>query len=165
MKSLSFSDRIHLEAAQGWLELNNPTEAHAELACITPRMRRHPDVLEISWAILAHRGKWFQCVEVAETITDLAPRRPKGWLCLAESLRRLELPEDAWETLAEVADDFPHDPDIHYQMACYASAMGACEEAAAALEKALMIGDKSQLGPRALAEPDFHDLWQYLKSA
>src|SRR5262245_31123793 len=46
MKSLKRQDIIHLEAAQGWLELGDPVQANLEFKQISVRSRSHPDVLE-----------------------------------------------------------------------------------------------------------------------
>ena len=46
MKGLEPPDSIHLQAAQGWLELGNHLEADKELDEIAPQLRTHPDVLE-----------------------------------------------------------------------------------------------------------------------
>jgi predicted Zn-dependent protease len=164
MNVLPLPDRNYLEAAQGWLELGNPTEAEAELDRISPQWRVVPDVLEVQCSILAQTRRWSQCVEIAETITDLAPRRTSGWLFLAEALRRLELTEDAWEILTLVAEDFPDEAEIQYRIACYASALGACEEAADALERALAVGNQRLLEAKAVAEPDLAGLLEYLRA-
>ena len=42
-------DSMHLEAAQGWLELGNHEEANEELELIDAPLRVHPDVLEGMW--------------------------------------------------------------------------------------------------------------------
>jgi hypothetical protein len=48
IKPLEPPDSLHLEAAEGWLELGNHLEANEELENITPQMRVHPDVLEMA---------------------------------------------------------------------------------------------------------------------
>jgi hypothetical protein len=45
-------------AAEGWLELGSPTEANEELEKIAPRLRAHPDVLDIRWQIYAAAERW-----------------------------------------------------------------------------------------------------------
>jgi hypothetical protein len=47
MTSLQAIDLNILRAAEGWLELGNHLEANEELENITPKLRAHPDVLEI----------------------------------------------------------------------------------------------------------------------
>lgn len=162
MNTMPLPDRNYLDAAEGWLELGNLPEAEAELDRIGRHFRSLPQVLEVECRILAHAGRWPQCLRAAEQLTDAAPRRAAGWLFVAEALRGLELAEDAWETLANVADDFPDEPELHYRLACYASAIGACEEAAEALERVLTLSDQRQWKARAVAEPDLVALWQYL---
>ncbi len=51
MKKLGQSDRFHLEAAQGWVELGEWREANEELDRITPQLRVHPDVLCVRWMV------------------------------------------------------------------------------------------------------------------
>ena len=46
-KALGHPDNLHLQAAQGWLELGNHVEANEELEKIVSTLRSHPDVLEI----------------------------------------------------------------------------------------------------------------------
>jgi hypothetical protein len=53
MKPLEPPDSHYLQAAQGWLELGNPTEANEELQKITAPNRGHPDVLQLRWQIYA----------------------------------------------------------------------------------------------------------------
>ena len=47
MKPLTPPDSFHLKAAEGWFELGNHLEANEELEKIAPKLRVHPDVLEI----------------------------------------------------------------------------------------------------------------------
>ena len=61
-KSLGHLDCLHLQAAQGWLELGDHLEADKELDEITPQLRAHPDVLEVRWQVYAHAEKWKACV-------------------------------------------------------------------------------------------------------
>jgi hypothetical protein len=66
---------LHLQAAVGWLELGNWLEADAELECIRPSLREHPDVLAARWQIYARAKKWEVCVDIAEAIIKLDPSR------------------------------------------------------------------------------------------
>ena len=58
MTPLTPPNSIHLEAAQGWLELGNHQEAFDELEEIEPELRGHPDVLELRWYIYQRAEKW-----------------------------------------------------------------------------------------------------------
>ena len=80
MKPLQHPDILHLQAAEGWLELGNILEAKAELAHISSLQRKHPDVLELRWAIAAKENEWQLALDIARTLVRVAPERPTGWL-------------------------------------------------------------------------------------
>jgi hypothetical protein len=64
-----------LDAAIGWLELGNLSEATDELELIHPRRRAHPDVLKVRVAILAAAKKWDEARIIAKTVNALVPER------------------------------------------------------------------------------------------
>ena len=68
---------MHLEAAQGWLELGNHEEANEELELIDAPLRSHPDVLEVRWGIYAKVKNWEACLMT----------RPSAFLTLRLVLR------------------------------------------------------------------------------
>jgi len=51
IQSLEHPDTLHLQAAQGWLELGNHVEADSELDQIAPQVSTHPDVLMVRYGI------------------------------------------------------------------------------------------------------------------
>jgi len=162
MKSLRRVDVMHLEAAQGWLELDNHLEAKAELDQIAGQFSKHPDVLQVRWKIYAKALRWEACLEIAEDLTDSAPRRAIGWLYLAASLSALKQPEEAYETLADVAEDFPENAAIPYQLACYACEIGQIDDAWNWLQNAFNGGDSKELRGLALKDPALQPLWQHI---
>jgi hypothetical protein len=89
MKPLGHPDSFHLQAAVGWLELGNFTEANEELENITPQLRAHPDVREVRWQVYAAAKKWEACVDIAAAITKLAPNRELGWIHRSYALHEL----------------------------------------------------------------------------
>ena len=164
MRSLRHVDVMHLEAAQGWLELDNHLEAKAELDQIGSQFSKHPDVLEVRWKIYAKAQRWEACLEIAEDLTDSAPRRPLGWLYLAASLSALKQPEEAYETLIDVAEDFPENAAIPYQLACYACEIGETTEALKWLQDAFDGGDVKELRALALKDPALQPLWKHISN-
>ena len=64
---------MHLEAAQGWLELGNHEEANEELELIDAPLRSHPDVLEVRWGIYAKVKDWEACLHIAKAMVKLDP--------------------------------------------------------------------------------------------
>jgi hypothetical protein len=68
MDPLPLPDLHHLRAASGWLELGSHLEANEELERISPRLRVHPDVLQIRWQIYAKEKKWETCVDTHDVV-------------------------------------------------------------------------------------------------
>ncbi len=80
VQALESTNRRYLEAAQGWLELGDRTEAKAELEKIAPEVRTHPDVLKVRWEICAAEGEWEAALEIAATLIQTEPEDPLGWI-------------------------------------------------------------------------------------
>jgi predicted Zn-dependent protease len=159
---LGFPEIIHLRAALGWLELGNHLEANEELENIAPELRAHPDVLELRWQIYAKELKWDACREISNAITKQDPTRASGWIHLAYAARRASggSVNTAWNILHPVAEHFPTEPIIHYNLACYASQLGNLKEAWNRLETAFDLSDDpAKLKLMALEESDLEPLW------
>ena len=77
--SLQPPDTIHLQAAQGWIELGNHVEANEELEKITARLRVHPDLLELRWRIFAAAKNWEAALDIASALIQIDPENPAGW--------------------------------------------------------------------------------------
>jgi hypothetical protein len=150
----------------GWLELGNPREANEELKQIAPVLQVHPDVLEARWEICALAKEWDVCLNIACAIVELAPDRPFGWIGLAYSLRRVEGGglRAAYMTLLLVAEEFPTEPMIPFDLSCYSCQMGRLEDARAWLHRAFAVADRTgtrkRLKHMALQEPDLEPLWR-----
>jgi uncharacterized protein HemY len=65
---LTQPDAVHLQAAEGWLDLGDHQQAAAELERITPAQRGHPDVLHLRWRVHAAAKEW-------ESSLKITPRR------------------------------------------------------------------------------------------
>lgn len=162
MKTLKRADALHLEAAQGWIELDNPGEAQRELDEIETPCRENPEVLELRWKTSAMAQHWDSCLDLAETLIDVAPRKSTAWLYLAASLHSLHHPEEAYETLVEVVDSFSDNPAIPYQLACYACEMRLWDETKAWLDEAFARGNSDELKLLALQDPFLQPIWEHL---
>lgn len=144
---------MHLQAAQGWLELGNPVEARAELDKIDELFRLHPDILQLRWHIHAKQGKWTVCADVGRIMTKVVPDVVQGWINLANSLFYLRKYKDAYDTLFPTLERFPTNPYIPYNLACYQCQLGNLSEAKAWLDKAIDIGGE-RIQETALMDPD-----------
>ena len=159
MNALTQSERFQLEAAEGWLMLGNPGEAHDELEKITGDSARHPAVLAMRWQIYAAARWWEAAYIVAKALCDLAPDSGEAWICQANTLRNYKGVIEAWSLLLSVVTRFPEDAIIRYNLACYASQLNLLEESCGWLVQAFEIEDSVQLKLAAIYDPDLQPLW------
>jgi len=165
MQPLEAPDCHHLRAAEGWLELGSPTEAAAELSLIAPNHQRHPDVLEMRWALHAQARQWGAALEAARELVLAAPDRSSGWLHQAYALRRAVDGglAQAHAALKPAAEKFKQEPIIPFNLACYACQLGQLDEARAWIKRALKLGGKGRIRLMALVDEDLEPLWPEIR--
>ena len=159
MRALQPPDTFFVQAARGWLELGNASEAQSELDKVRAKNREHPEVLEILRDYYARRGDWDRCVELGTELIDPAPARLQGYIQRAYALHRVKRTQDAWDVLFPVAEKFPTDATIKYNLACYATQLGRVWEGEQWLKLAFTIGNEQELRSLALQDPDLKPLW------
>ncbi len=161
MQGLEIADIHRLNAALGWLGLDAPADARAELDAIAPAQQRHPAVLETRWLLCAHEKNWRNALKVAELELKFAPEDSSGWLHRAYALRRVNhdgLPQ-AWDALLPAAEKFPKEPVIAYNLSCYACQLNQLADARKWLHRAVKIGGQEEIQKMALADDDLKPLW------
>ena len=165
MQKIEPPDIHYLNAAIGWLELGRRDDALVELQNISAENQRHPDVLEARWAIYAQEDDWDDALDAARKLVKIAPQRVSGWLHQAYALRRAAhgVLEKAWDALLPAAEKFPKEPNVHFNLACYACQMGQLDEARAWLKRALKAGDKETIKLKALVDEDLAPLWPEIR--
>jgi hypothetical protein len=163
VQRLTPPDSHHLRAAQGWLELGNHAEANEEIQNISAKFRAHPDVLEIQWQIYAHARKWDACVDIGNALMTADPGRSSGWIHHSFALHVLKRTEEAYMHLATVADDFPENWTIPYNLACYCAQLGRCNEAKDWFKKAIAIDDK-EVPKMGIDDSDLKPLWDSMST-
>ena len=156
---------VHLvRAAHGWLELNLPNEAEAELAQLSPAAQTHPLVLQALWQLHAHQHRWALAHTVAELLVQTFPDDVNGWVHRAYAARRKEGGglQAAWDALRPAVDLFPDETIVPYNLACYACQMGNLDAARLWLGRARTIakkhGGQDPIKQMALADPDLAPL-------
>ena len=157
---LGLNDQRQLDAAEGWLELGDWLQANEELEQITPAMRAHPFVLGIRWGIYAKAEKWELAAEVALGITVGLPENSWGYIHLAYSLHELKRTEEALAVLLPIADRFPDQHIIQYNLACYSCQLGELKEGLQWLQSAIDVAGKQDIRLMALEDPDLEPLWK-----
>jgi len=165
---LPHPDRLHYNAAEGWLLLGDPESALAELRRLGPRARGCACVRKLEWGIHAERADWAQAAAVAEEIIRLAPEREFGWVHRAYALRRLPGHgglERAWEALYPALELFPRSTTVPYNLACYAAQLGRFEQAWELFQRALKAAPRPKaLVCMALADADLQPLWPRIRA-
>ena len=141
----SFHERQLLRAATGWLELGNPDEAFNELEKITPFHRAHPDVLKLRWRIYDSAGKHQSAFGVAQGLSRLLPDDAEPFVWRSYSARRMKggglgL---ALELLLDVVNDFPGEPILPFNIACYHCQRGDLNEAKTWLHTAYEVAGRN----------------------
>ena len=163
IKPLEPPDNIHLKAAEGWLELGDHLEANEELEEIRPRLRVHPDVLQIRWQIYAKERKWEACVDIAAAIIKLAPDRPDAWIHRSFALHELKRTQEAFDNLLLVVDKLPRVWTIPYNLSCYCAQLGRLDECQEWFKKAMAI-DEHTVKRAAIDDPDLKPLWDSMST-
>jgi uncharacterized protein HemY len=154
---------MHLQAADGWLDLGDASEANAELDKISDKLQAHPDVLEFRWNICSRTKDWEACLKLSRGIMQRAPERVSGWLNYSIALHELKMTQQAWDSLFSVAEKFPNEPTLAYNLACYAAQLGREWEAEQWLKQAFKVGEPRVFKPLALADPDLKPIWSKIE--
>ena len=161
MKPLLTPDAHHFNAAVGWLELGNLVEARSELDLISPENLRHPLVLELRWSLNAEEEKWDEALAVAREVIAALPDDVTGWLHCAYAMRRAKSGglDKALAFLEPVAQQFPDEPVVAFNLACYACQLNQLDDSRRWLKRACEIGGEKEMCLMALADEDLKPLW------
>src|ERR1035438_9905801 len=100
--------------------------------------------------------------EVARALTVMLQENSFGWIHWAYSLHELKRTQEAWNVLIPMADKFPCEHTVSYNLACYACRLGNLKESLRWLEKAINLAGKKDIRARALDDPDLELLWNQI---
>ncbi len=160
---MSPPDTHYVNAAWGWYELDNIPEAFLELDRVSSPGKGHPDALALRWELLGHSGNWREALETARGLVQVSPERPDSWIKQSFALHELKRTQEAWDSLASVAEHFPSVCTIPYNLACYACQLGQMAAAMAWLSKAMKVGGRESVRRMALKDADLKPLWLQIK--
>ncbi|TMP99742.1 MAG: tetratricopeptide repeat protein [Verrucomicrobia bacterium] len=161
MRELTPPDSHYLNAAAGWRELGNYSEARFELERILNR--DHPAVLEERWRIFAAEQQWLPALEIARRLIEVAPDDPSGWIHQSYSLHELKRTQEARDRLVAVAGKFSGISTIPYNLACYACQLGEIEQARDWLARAVKIAGSEAVKKMAASDPDLQPMREEIK--
>ena len=165
MEPLDHLTSRYLLAAEGFLELGLIDDAMIELDFIHPTQQEHPDVLQFRWQLQATRKDWNAALAVARLLLRDGPENASNWLHHAYALRRSNEGglDKAFAALEPAAQQFPEEPVIPFNLACYASQMGKLDQARLWLQRAIELGGKKHISLMALADDDLKPLWKEIE--
>jgi predicted Zn-dependent protease len=144
-------ERILL-AAQGYIELEMPEEALAELDQLPVPEQDREEVLQLRLFILMRGQRWTQALDVCARLRALFPGESTGYIhgafCLHEAGRTAE----AKTLLLSGPPDLAKEATFFYNLGCYDAVLGNMVEAAAALRTSFEMDKKFR--EIAKADPD-----------
>lgn len=163
LDALSPPDIHYVNAACGWLDLDNLKEAIAELDRLSISAQNHPEVLNLRWELSARQKMWTEALEIGRALVQLAPEKPDSWIKQSYALHEMKRTQEAWDTLVSVSEHFPKLSTIPYNLACYACQLGQVQPAITWLKRAMKAGGKDRIRRMALDDQDLKPLWYQIK--
>jgi len=151
-----------MQRAQGWLELKLPLEANEELDEVQPQLRAHPAVLKLRYQVYADAKQWPMAYEIANTLNRELPQDEFGGVHAAVALYRMGRTREAKELSLDVAERFPKDWSVRYNLACYCAQLMEFD-AAQEWFKAAMELNEMPVKRMAVDDPDLEPLWQAMR--
>lgn len=156
-------DCHYLNAAQGWIELDDSAAAERELEKINPDARLHPLFLLVRWELHANGRRWEAAHGIADYLVQHYPEEPIGWLQRSYALHAMGRTVEAFQQLLPSAPKFQKVSTVAYHLACYACTLGYVQEAWHWLDKAIASGDGDMIKSMALDDPILRPLWEHLE--
>ena len=129
----------HLQAAQGFLDLGLPLDAHEELEEIEPELRHLSEVLAIKVPIFKALAQWELMEVVAKELCIRHPDDPGWLLSLADAIRRGRSLQEGMQVLVQAAMRFPEEAMLFYTVACYQAQLGYLDAARGRLADAVRL--------------------------
>ena len=105
-------------------------------------------------------GQWEAALAVAESLVELLPAEPIGWIYRSFALQQLGRLGEAAALLLTGAKRFPNDWRIAYNLGCYLSQLGDRAGAWNWLDRAIELGGEVEVQSIALDDPHFKPLWE-----
>ena len=141
-----------LVASQGYSELGLPELALAELDLLPEDVATSPLGIESRLSVLMQAKRWRPALGVGRELCRVAPDKTAGFIHTAFCLHEMGKSREALEVLSSGPAALKAEPTYHYNLACYAAALGNIEEARAHLNVSFAM-DKS-LKDYARTDPD-----------
>jgi predicted Zn-dependent protease len=156
---ISDRDMCNLREADGWVLLENYREALSVLDTVDQKSQLSLQVLSRRWQIFCKEQKYERALHVAETLCIVLPSMAEGWICLANTTRKIRGLKQALDVLHCARRRFPKNSTILYNMACYATQLGRIREGRRWFNKSWQLETSARLRRESFRDPDLWPLW------
>lgn len=148
----------HLAYAVGFLALDLPDDARAELEGLPAQFLAQPRVLLLRLEVAMASNAWTDVEAIAPEAVAADNTQERPWVAWAYALRELQRIPEAQEILLTGRRLITNPgPLVDYNLACYACLLGEMEDAQEMLASAL--SRDSDLHVTALEDPDLAPLF------
>jgi tetratricopeptide (TPR) repeat protein len=131
-----------LFAAQGYLELDMPAEALAELDSLDEQDQDREEILQLRLFLLMRGRRWEESVGVCERLRRFWPESLSGFIHGAFCLHELGRTAEARDVLLSGPPDITHEATYFYNLGCYEAVLGNIQKATASLQASFNIDSK-----------------------
>ncbi len=145
-----------LLAAQGYIELEMPVEALAELDALTREEQDSEAAMQIRLFILMKSQRWDQALKACERMRQLYPGAAAGFIHGAFCLHERGRTAEAKALLLKGPVSLAGEATYFYNLACYSAVLGQIEEALRYVRQSFAMDDKFR--DLARLDPDLHAL-------
>ena len=131
-----------LLATQGYIELEMPAEALAELDSLAMKDQRREEVLQLRLFVLMRGRQWSRALDVCEQLRRLFPEGSTGYIHGAFCLHELGRTAEARDVLVSGPPDLAREATYFYNLGCYNAVLGDLEEAVTSLRTSFEMDGK-----------------------
>jgi predicted Zn-dependent protease len=146
-----------LRAADGYLFLNLPDEALAELDRVSVEDSDEPEVLLARNRVLLHQRRWKEAEATAAKGCESHPDREEFTVQRAFALHQMNKGDEAMNVLLEAPEWIRRTGILHYNLACYEAQLGDLKTAHQCINVAIQMN--KAMRKNAKADPDLQALW------
>jgi len=131
-----------LLAAQGYIELEMPREALAELDALPLQERESEAAMQIRLFILMKSQLWDQALHACDRMRELHPGAAAGFIHGAFCLHERGRTAEAKALLLKGPVSLAGEATYFYNLACYSAVLGQLEEALRYVRQSFAMDDK-----------------------
>jgi hypothetical protein len=149
-----------LLAAQGYIELEMPREAIAELDALPPAERDSEQALQVRLFVHMKTQLWESAMDVCGDLRTLYPDEPSGYIHGAFCLHERGRTAEARDLLLNGPPCLETEATYYYNLACYSAVLGDLEEATGYVHTSFAMDEKFR--QIAKLDPDLKEIREHL---